>query len=109
MPKKPTDKLEEVQNVLHERFWNDPYKDAGDLKRLKIEIRQDPSESSTVRITVSRMYDYVPLNFEIMKLVSDILGTSNIDEGSRHSYPGCDTCDYGSSYEWTLVCKDCKL
>lgn len=54
------------------------------------------------RIHVKNMFEYVPLPFAILKQVSEFFETDNINEISRHSRGGCETCDYGSSYEWTL-------
>lgn len=98
-------KLGKLQKTLIERFGEE---DTG-LRDLTVTVRQDDKEPSTIYITAHRMYEYVPLNFEIMKMISEIVLTENIDEMSRHSRPGCDTCDFGSRYEWTLVCKECKL
>lgn len=49
-------------------------------------------------LEVSKMYDYVPMNFYILSGLSEIFGTKNIDVCGKHNYPGCETCDYGSSY-----------
>jgi hypothetical protein len=99
-------KLEQLKKALNDRLGSES---ENGLDGVKIDIRQDSKVPTTIRIQASRMYDYVPLNFSIMKLISEILETDNIDDAQRYCEPGCDTCDYGSSYEWTLVCKDCKL
>jgi hypothetical protein len=104
-----SDKLTQLREAFWNRFKDDPYKGAGETQHLQIRVRQDENDLTKVLITVSRMYEYVPLNYQIMKIAADILETTNIDEGSRHHMNGCETCDHGSSYEWTLVCKDCKL
>ena len=76
---------------------------------FEFEVKQDSYDLSTVRVRACAMYGFVPLNFGIIKMISDALGTENIDDAERTSEGGCESCDYGSRCEWTLVCKDCKL
>jgi hypothetical protein len=45
----------------------------------------------------SAMYSHPPINFGLLKELSDQYGTDDIDV-DQGSSPGCDTCDYGSSY-----------
>jgi len=58
-------------------------------------------------IEARQMYDYLSFTEGISVLqgylrIADILGCDNGDEYERYSSSGCETCDYGSSYEWTL-------
>jgi hypothetical protein len=63
---------------------------------------------STIYVRASRKNDDLPLNFGIMKIVSDALGTDKIDHSS-YSTDGCDTCGNGSVHTWTLECRKCKV
>lgn len=53
-------------------------------------------------ITASKMYEYVEFkDLSVLQgylKLAEILGCTNGDEVNRHSYSGCETCDYGSSY-----------
>ncbi len=54
-------------------------------------------------ITVKQMYRYVTFKdgtstLKAMMEIANILECEDGDEVSRHSYGGCSTCDYGSSY-----------
>jgi hypothetical protein len=57
-------------------------------------------------IEVSKMYSYVGFrNGSVLsnyQKIATLLGVEDGDEVSRYSYGGCETCDYGSSYEVTL-------
>ena len=55
-------------------------------------------------VVVEQMYDYVEFEKPYTALsgwleVAKILGCENGDEYDRMHYDGCETCDYGSSYE----------
>jgi hypothetical protein len=53
-------------------------------------------------ITIAQMYEYVPVNFDMLYRLSDFFETRKIND-TRYSSRGCDTCDYGSSYEVKLT------
>lgn len=74
-----------------------------DLDDLKVEVTRKGDE---VRIHAERMYEYLPLTFATLTALSELLGTRDIDDVSRYHSDGCETCDYGSCYEWTLVAKN---
>ncbi len=60
-------------------------------------------------LSVSRMYAYVPFNFEIARQLMEFVGAKNITSDS-FSEPGCETGDYGSQYtvEMTFEFEDKK-
>lgn len=68
----------------------------------------DLVEESGLRIHVSQQYEHCPLTFRMLTELSELFDTKNIDEVERYSTPGCDTCDYGSVYSWTLLIKPDK-
>lgn len=54
-----------------------------------------------VEFTVKNMYEYVDLDFAKLKAVADFFGTLDV-RTDKDSHGGCETCDYGSSYEVTF-------
>ena len=63
-----------------------------------------------VQITLSKMYEYVECEFcEFSHLseLSELFGTRKINIGNRTHNDGCETCDYGSSYEFTIFVNGC--
>lgn len=58
-------------------------------------------------LTVRQMYTYVPFDAEQLFKVCELFDTMNVND-SRYHTSGCETCDYGSSYELTLYVKDGK-
>jgi hypothetical protein len=61
----------------------------------------DVCEPQKVVVRVHRMYEYVPVNASHLFSLANIFGTQNI-EMDQYSSPGCDTCDWGSSFEVTF-------
>lgn len=55
-----------------------------------------------VIIIIKQMYDYVEMNLSHLKKLSEFFNTDNIND-DRYAYGGCETCDWGSSYEITLT------
>ena len=91
--KSPTD--EEIKAVidLSDSAYRDP----------KVEITRS---SGLVQIHAEQMYEYLPLTFKTLSALSELFGTKNIDEISRGAESGCESCDWGSCYAWTLEVKD---
>lgn len=52
---------------------------------------------NTCALSIARMYDYIPINFEFLEGLADIFGTRRFDIDQSH-FNGCETCDYGSEY-----------
>lgn len=75
---------------------------ASQFDHQEVEITLD-NKQKHVFIRVTRMYNYVPLSFSIMKQISEKLGCREINDEREHS-SGCETCDYGSRYS---ICLDC--
>ena len=55
----------------------------------------------TYNVIVSQMYDFVPCGLKELFALAKIFNTDRftIDQSS---FSGCETCDYGSSYEKTF-------
>ena len=66
---------------------------------IKIE-KNTPKE---VRITLKCMYEAPAINLNILMQLADFFGTKNINDDDRFASIGCETCDYGSSYGFTLT------
>ena len=56
-------------------------------------------------IHIKQMYEYVAVNFRFLSAISQYFNTDNIHD-ERYSRDGCETCDYGSSYEVTITVKE---
>ena len=54
-----------------------------------------------VEITLESMYSAPSLTYYHLKALADYFETDNIND-DRFSEEGCETCDYGSSYGFTL-------
>lgn len=89
--------INKVQEIWHEipDFAYDP----------KITVTQT---DSYVRIKLEAMYSQPGLSFAHMKRLADYFGTDNINDDDRFSEDGCETCDYGSSYGFTLTIRPTK-
>lgn len=59
------------------------------------------NQGDLIRIRIFKMYNYVDLQFSHLMKIAKFFETLNINE-DRTSCNGCDTCDYGSSYEINL-------
>lgn len=83
-------------------IWNDiPDSSYGNT----IDVTQT---DSYVRIKLEAMYSPPGLSFAHMKRLSEYFGTDNINDDDRFSESGCETCDYGSSYGFTLTIRPTK-
>jgi hypothetical protein len=65
-------------------------------------------DGSKLHATISQMYEYVACRFEHLKAVSELCGTDHINLDKEHS-DGCESCDYGSSYQLDLYIEGVKL
>ena len=75
-----------------------------DLRDLSISIS---SGADYINLRVSQMYEFVPFSYSILKKIEAATGCEDIDV-DQYANGGCETCDYGSSYEVTFTLKNCK-
>lgn len=61
-----------------------------------------------VDITLAAMYSAPSLSYYHLKALADYFETENINDDDRFSETGCETCDYGSSYGFTLTIRPSK-
>lgn len=83
--------IEKFNKIFEPRFGR--YRDGC------IEVRTN--KPNLVEVTISQMYEYVEVDFSDLLAISQFFGTQQIGDTRYHS-DGCETCDYGSSYEITL-------
>ena len=82
-----------------EKIWGNakyPYEEPDDIE---VEVAKD---GSYVDITISAMYGTPGCTFDQMAQLSQFFGTTNIGNEDDFAYGGCETCDYGSKYGFTL-------
>jgi hypothetical protein len=60
-------------------------------------------EKDKLVISISQMYEYVDMTFDLMEDITKIVGSRKMNIGNKSNYPGCETCDYGSKYTLELV------
>lgn len=85
-------------------LWPEAYTGKHSLRDFTIDIKKHHDH---VRVRVSQMYEYVDCSFKVLMGLSKIFGTESIDIDD-YSTSGCETCDYGSSYEKTFKIYDAK-
>ena len=96
--------VEEIESMVREIWKSANYYDA-EMTREKVH----PAEFAVVvgeykvDITVSCMYEAPGLSFAQLKELSDFFESVHINDDARFSYGGCETCDYGSEYGFTLT------
>ena len=96
---------EEIEAKVKEIWIDDFYYDEEHKsKRIEpphicVEINAD---RPLVQITLSKMYSSPQLNLKVLRQLADFFETENINDDERFAEGGCETCDYGSSYGFTL-------
>ena len=71
------------------------------------ECSAEKSTQGVWTIEAKRMYEYPEFGAELLFKLCEFFDTMNIND-SRYAMGGCETCDYGSSYELTLYVADGK-
>jgi len=81
---------------------------SGEIKE-KLEAIFDDADDVVVSVTenvicftIQAMYEVPGRSLTKLLEVSQLLGTTEIEEYATINSPGCDTCDYGSQYGVTL-------
>ena len=87
---------EEIEAKITELWKDDDY--TWEKTNCEIKILD-----SKVTITLSKMYSAPGLSFKHLSALSDFFETRNINDDDRFNHSGCETCDYGSSYGFTLT------
>lgn len=63
-------------------------------------------ETNRIVVEVSQEYQYVPVDFEMLSKIGDFFETDKVNGSKGDYYSGCETCDYGSSYEASFVIEE---
>lgn len=87
---------EEIYEKCFEIWQDDSY--GSERPEFNVKIHDDK-----IDITVAMMYESPTLAFKHLKSLSEFFETENINDDDRFSQGGCETCDYGSSYGFTLT------
>lgn len=69
---------------------------------VKVEFKN--TEKLKYSVTLESMYEYVPVSLELLNTLATILDCTEISESSEDFSPGCETCDWGSSYSIEFSC-----
>lgn len=68
-------------------------------------IRVPVNKPTEIQLEISEMYEAPGLSFNQLRILGEKLGTMNIDNVADINIHGCETCDWGSSYGFTLYIK----
>jgi hypothetical protein len=80
-----------------EQLWEKPF------SNFEVEVVE--RNKNGVKMRVSSQYNPPDLAFEQLMRLADFFGTKAINDDDRFGIEGCETCDYGSSYGFTLTIK----
>lgn len=60
-------------------------------------------KNNTYHLSISKMYNYVDINFEDLEFLSKLFNTKIINFAHGVSWEGCETCNHGSNYELNIT------
>jgi hypothetical protein len=63
-------------------------------------------KAGLVAITVSQMYSAPGLSFAQLNALAEFFDTLNVETESEFNHQGCESCDYGSEYGFTIWIRD---
>lgn len=69
-----------------------------DAGQVKVSLQGDQ-----VKMDISAMYSAPGRSLPLLLKLSEVLGTTDINEDDTYAWGGCDTCDFGSKYGVMLV------
>ena len=89
-----------VRELWREDFF---YDEACTMPRVQPPEIKVSCWEDRVDITISQMYESPRFNLELLMGLANFFETMNINDDDRFADRGCETCDYGSSYGFTLT------
>lgn len=89
-------KVQGIFDAEHEEHYIMGWESAG-----RIEIEENTDEK--VKIVISCMYGAPSPTLAVMTKLAQFFETTNINDDNHFSNEGCETCDYGSVYGYTLT------
>lgn len=69
-------------------------------------IKVKSNTADRVDIEIACMYEAPSPTYDVLMAMADFFGTMNINDDEHFSEGGCETCDYGSSYGYTLTVRN---
>lgn len=75
------------------------------LERTEVEVREFRDRPGIIHITVQAMYESPGRSLPKLIEFGKFLGTNEIEDVDQFGYGGCESCDYGSRYGFTLEVK----
>lgn len=84
---------EEIKAKLQE-LWPE-----ADFRDTEWKVDRGPDR---IAITISQMYESPGLDFKKLHALAQFFDTMNVETESEFAHGGCETCDYGSEYGFTL-------
>jgi len=66
-------------------------------------INVEMNTPEMVKVTINCMYEAPSPTFDVLMQMAEFFGTKNINDDASFANSGCETCDYGSSYGYTLT------
>lgn len=85
------------------KIWDDVREAQGYDYNVPDSIDVEIMDNGRVLITMSSMYEAPSLSYYQLKGLAEFFETEHIMDFDKFSYTGCETCDYGSSYGFTLM------
>lgn len=67
------------------------------------DIGVDVLPDGSIRVEVGREYEAPELNLDMMNKIASFFGTTKVSKSGDFSSYGCETCDWGSRYGYTIV------
>lgn len=89
---------EEIEAKIREIWGDGP----GDCASNDFDVQVDRVDDH-YEIKLSNMYSPPGLKFEYLSKLSKFFDTDKIGDEDHFNEEGCDSCDYGSSYGFTLM------
>lgn len=67
-------------------------------------VKKNPTGRVKYSVKLESMYSYVPVSLSLLNVLASILDCKDVEEKEKYSSAGCETCDFGSSYEIEFYC-----
>jgi hypothetical protein len=85
-----------VFDEYHQKHYIIGWESDGCLEVLK-------NTEAEIAVQISCMYGAPSPNLQVLQKLAEYFGTMNVNDDDAFSNSGCETCDYGSSYGYTLT------
>ena len=86
-----------------EEIWSSVQNEHGYEYTVPDSVEVTLMKNGSVDIELSSMYEAPSLSFYQLTKLSQYFDTDNINDYGTFSVGGCETCDYGSKYGFTLT------